>query len=291
MSFELSNLVIGSVSFSRLTDYEISALLFQAESLGITEIDTAPIYGDSEIRIGQNLRSANWRINTKVLSPGATSPTPDEVRKSVDRSLNNLQINTINNLFVHSCPASSYSPEIHSVLLELKRQGKIVNVGYSGDGVDLKSMMSGYTFDTFQATLNSIDLSNLEFFEENRAMSAYIKRPLCNQVIKIRPKLELLDLFNRIRNGDPECEDTYKKRYKIIFGNRLLRRGDIEQNIGLLESLELNAKVIVGVSTSKHLRELSNIASGVIPWDQEMLVEYIHQWKYLADKYNWKPLT
>jgi aryl-alcohol dehydrogenase-like predicted oxidoreductase len=60
----MSNLVIGGVSLSRLSDREIRALFESAEALGVREIDTAPSYGSSEERIGKKLTSSKIKINS-----------------------------------------------------------------------------------------------------------------------------------------------------------------------------------------------------------------------------------
>lgn len=287
----MSNLIIGAASFSKITDYEIKDLLNVAESHGIMEIDTAPAYGASQEKIGRNLPNSQWKVNTKIFSPGSKVLNRKDVRKSIDESLKLLCIENIHNVFIHSCSADAYGADIHEELVKIRNEGKIGNIGYSGDGADLVAITSAYSFDSFQATLNSLDLANLEFIKSNNKMTCYIKRPLCNKAFAIHPKLELIDFVHRVTNRLPKNEGSYLRRYKLIYGNRLLRRGSIRQNLELLASLDLNARIIVGVSSSKHLSELCEFELDGLKWDECTLQEYIYNWNKLAKKHHWAPLV
>ena len=147
----MSNLVIGGVSLAKLSELEIRFLLQKAESLGIIEIDTAPSYGSSQEKIGRVGLSKSWKINSKVLSPSSRDANRHTVRNSVENSLRELRIDQLNTVFVHSVRESEYKKEIHEELLLMKTEGKILNIGYSGDGRDLEEITSSFSFDALQA--------------------------------------------------------------------------------------------------------------------------------------------
>ena len=287
----MSNLVVGGTSLSRLTVQEVRNLLQEAESLGVCEIDTAPSYGSSQEKIGRSGLNSNWKINSKVLGPSYQAINRRDVRESVESSLRELRIESIYTVFVHSVEAAIYNPEIHEELLLLKAAGKIMNVGYSGDGGDLKEITSSFSFDSFQATLNMLDLSNLDFITKNDAMRTYIKRPLCNQVFRIKPKLEIVDLLYRIRKHKLKDPKSYLARHNAIFGSRLFRRCNAVELLRFLLSLNLNSKIIVGVSSIDHLIELTKLESSFRKWDEPELSDYVRMWTRLARDREWAPLT
>jgi aryl-alcohol dehydrogenase-like predicted oxidoreductase len=287
----MSNLVVGGVSLSRLTVQEVRNLLLASESLGVCEIDTAPSYGSSQEKIGRSGLNSNWKINTKVLGPSYQAIDRREVRESVENSLRELRIESINTVFVHSVRAAIYNPEIHEELLLLKAAGKILQVGYSGDGRDLKEITSSFSFDSFQATLNMLDLSNLDFIRRNDSKKSYLKRPLCNQVFRIKPKLEILDFLHRVRNHEIKDSQSYLARYNAIFGSRVWHRRDAIEFLRFVLSLSLNSKIIVGVSNIDHLIELSGLETSFIKWSDAQIDDHIEKWKRIASQKDWDPIT
>jgi aryl-alcohol dehydrogenase-like predicted oxidoreductase len=287
----MSNLVVGGTSLSRLAVNEVRNLLHVAESLGVCEIDTAPSYGSSQEKIGRSGLNSNWKINSKVLGPSYQAINRRDVRESVENSLRELRIESINTVFVHSVQAAIYNPEIHEELLLLKAAGKIMHIGYSGDGRDLKEITSSFSFDSFQATLNILDLSNLDFIRGNDAMWPYIKRPLGNQVFKIKPKLEIVDLLYRVRNRKIKDSQSYLVRYKAIFGSRVLRRSDAVKFLRFVLSLSLNSKIIVGVSNIEHLIELTELETSFIKWSHAEIDDHIEKWNRIASEKGWVPIT
>jgi aryl-alcohol dehydrogenase-like predicted oxidoreductase len=287
----MSKLVIGGVSLSHLRDRDIQALFASAEALGVHEIDTAPAYGLSEEKIGKNLKNFEIKVNSKIFSPDVDSISRREVRRSVDNSLSLLRLESLHTLFLHSIREPLYRAEIHEELLKLKSEGKIVNLGYSGDGYDLRTLTSSYKFDAFQATLNVVDLGNLQFIRSNESMQSYIKRPLCNQVFKIKPKLEAVDFFYRLKRSESRDPQSYLARYKALFGNRLFARGGVDKVFGFIMSLHLNSKIIVGVSSVDHLAYLANLTSEFPTWSELEIAEHTDNWTRMANEETWKTLT
>lgn len=196
----------------------------------------------------------------------------------------------INTLFVHSLPADGVSIEIIELLAELKAKGKILTFGYSGDGEDLQELISRHSFDSYQATLNVLDLSNYETILDNKDKNWYIKRPLCNQVFRIHPKLELLEFMQRIRDDVSQNTGSYKFRYQEMFGSRLLNQVRVTKMLSFLLSLRLNASVIVGTRSTKHLKKLCRIAQNPEWWEVEALEQHIETWSRLAEVHEWKAL-
>jgi aryl-alcohol dehydrogenase-like predicted oxidoreductase len=287
----MNKIVLGGVGLANLSKIQLSNLMDYASSLGIDEIDTAPIYGDSELNIGRCLSGSNWKINTKFGQPNGTFISRKELLESVDNSLANLGIETIHTLFIHSLPASEVSIEVLDCMAQLRDSGKIQNLGYSGDSKNLKEIAERFPFDSLQASLNILDLTNYEMIQNNVGLKWYIKRTMCNQAFKLKPKLELVELYSRLRNKTKEDSSAYSFRYKRMFGNRLLSRMRSQEIFNFLLSLDLKASLIVGTTNTNHLQELCRISNEPEVWSEESLLNHFTKWQSLAEKYKWDSLV
>lgn len=287
----MTNLVLGGVALATMSSLKLERLLGAATLLGINEIDTAPSYGLSEENIGRCVKKSEWKINTKIGKPNGGCPDRQEIIQSVNNSLKSLRIETINTLFIHSLPASEVTHEILESMNELKTSGKILNIGYSGDGADLHSLVRKFPFDALQASLNILDLSNYESITSNENKIWYIKRALCNQVFRIKPKLELVEFLSGRKNRIVNDKNAYSFRYTELFGNRMLSQMKAKKMLTFLLSLRLNASIIVGTSSIDHLSQLSQIANDPDLWDEETLKKHFIKWNKIAQLYNWNALV
>lgn len=287
----MTNLVLGGVALATMPNLKLERLLGAATLLGINEIDTAPSYGLSEENIGRCVKKSEWKINTKIGKPNGGCPGRQEIIQSVNRSLKSLRVETINTLFIHSLPASEVSHEILESMDDLKTSGKILNIGYSGDGADLHSLVRKFPFDALQASLNILDLSNYESIASNEKKIWYIKRALCNQVFRIKPKLELVEFLSGRKTRIMNDENAYIFRYKELFGNRILSQMKAKKMLTFLLSLKLNASIIVGTSNINHLNLLSRIANDPDLWDAERLEQHFIKWNRMAQLHNWRALV
>lgn len=95
-------------AFALPTDNEVSLLLDSAQELGINLLDTAPAYGSSEQRLGKLLRArADWLLCTKAGEEFTEGKSRFDfsaaaIRRSVERSLRNLQTEYLDLVLVHS---------------------------------------------------------------------------------------------------------------------------------------------------------------------------------------------
>lgn len=132
--------------FSIPDDAQASALLRQAQQLGINLIDTAPAYGISEQRLGPLLRGQRdaWVIVSKTgeeFEQGQShfDFSAAHTRRSVERSLKRLETDRIDLLLVHSDGndlAVLRDSGVYETLEALKREGKILGYGLSGKTVE-----------------------------------------------------------------------------------------------------------------------------------------------------------
>jgi aryl-alcohol dehydrogenase-like predicted oxidoreductase len=96
----VSNLVIGGASLNRLSLVKTSKFLEESRRLGITEIDSAPLYGVEE-KIGEILSgSKEFLYNSKVGRPIKLPITRPKIEEQIEKTLLDLRIEQINVLFI-----------------------------------------------------------------------------------------------------------------------------------------------------------------------------------------------
>jgi aryl-alcohol dehydrogenase-like predicted oxidoreductase len=136
---------IGGNDWGSTDDKTSLAALNQAIDLGVNFIDTADVYGDghSEQLIAEvrKARSEEIIVATKAgrrLNPHiATGYNRQNLTSFVERSLQNLQVEALDLLQLHSPPHEVYDmPEVFGILDDLVQQGKIRFYGVSVERVD-----------------------------------------------------------------------------------------------------------------------------------------------------------
>ena len=287
----MSNLILGGVGFAKLDRKTADRLLACANDIGISGIDTAPTYGDSEEIIGSSQRIKDWKVSTKLGSPNGPNLSKKYIVQSVESSLRKLNRSDIHTCFIHSLPQANIDEVLIETLTMLKNQGKIQYIGYSGDGKDLNLVLTENMVDAVMATLNILDLSNLETIRNFGNQSIYLKRILGNGVFRIRPRLELIDLVKRLREDTPLDTDSYKFRFQTVFGSRSLIKDYPELFFSFLLSLGLKSKYVIGTTDVWHLRQIRKIEEEMHVWQKTKIDEHSAQWTYLSAIYRWAPLV
>ncbi len=144
---------IGGDAWGSTDDKTSLAALHKAIDLGVNFIDTADVYGDghAEQLIAQvrKERSEQLIVATKAgrrLNPHVASGynNRQNLTSFVERSLRNLQTESLDLLQLHCPPSEVYDmPEVFAILDELTQQGKLRFYGVSVERVDeaLKAIM------------------------------------------------------------------------------------------------------------------------------------------------------
>lgn len=184
---EVSQIGLGTVKFGRQLglkypvpftlpkDHEIEQLLDTASELGINLIDTAPAYGMSEERLGKLLKGKRhqWVISTKageefIDNQSRFDFSANAIHQSVSRSLQRLQTDYLDILFVHSDGDDKriiLQDEVFNTLAILKQEGKIRAFGMS-----TKTVVGGLM------TIDLADLAMVTFnptYSDEREVIAY----------------------------------------------------------------------------------------------------------------------
>jgi D-threo-aldose 1-dehydrogenase len=157
----LSGMVLGDGLYGGTAHDEAVKVIDRAQELGVSYVDTAPLYGSgrAEARVGQSkYASANrdsFVVSTKigrVLNPVAggmsaavdpdgigelvavNSWTRDDVHRSIEESLERLNLDSVEIIYVHDPDVETYGEEqtlneAFPALIELRDQGVIKAIG------------------------------------------------------------------------------------------------------------------------------------------------------------------
>jgi aryl-alcohol dehydrogenase-like predicted oxidoreductase len=169
---------------------EVIRLLNEALDAGITFLDTAACYGDSEALIGRAVahRRDEFVLATKAGHPNSGHSgalwTAELIADSIEHSLERLKTDHLDLIQLHSCcPEVLEQGDVIRALLDAKQAGKTRYVGYSGDNEAARwAVESGY-FDTLQTSYNLVDQrARVDLFPEAQArgLGIIVKRPIAN---------------------------------------------------------------------------------------------------------------
>jgi aryl-alcohol dehydrogenase-like predicted oxidoreductase len=144
---EVSAVGLGCMGMSHgygpATDKKESiAVIHRAIDLGVTFFDTAEIYDDNELLVGEALapyrrqviiatKCGIKNINGKQVVDGR----PEVIRKAAEKSIKRLGIDVIDLYYLHRVDVSVPIEEVAGAMEELIRQGKIRHWGLSEAGV------------------------------------------------------------------------------------------------------------------------------------------------------------
>jgi aryl-alcohol dehydrogenase-like predicted oxidoreductase len=136
MSIGIANTYTSSVR----NDDEAVALIHRALELGVTLLDTADIYGDSERQVGKAIkgRREDVVLATKFgfvtgigASERAIDGSPQYVRKACEASLQRLGVDYIDLYYLHRVDAATPIEETVGAMADLVREGKVRHLGLS----------------------------------------------------------------------------------------------------------------------------------------------------------------
>jgi aryl-alcohol dehydrogenase-like predicted oxidoreductase len=136
MSLGIADVYTSSVR----DDAAAVALISRAFDLGITFLDTADIYGDSEVKVGKaiNGRRAAVVLSTKfgfvqreVGKEEELDGRPEYVRQACERSLRRLKVDYIDLYYLHRVDPKVPVEDTVGAMADLVRQGKVRHLGLS----------------------------------------------------------------------------------------------------------------------------------------------------------------
>jgi aryl-alcohol dehydrogenase-like predicted oxidoreductase len=215
-SLRVSALALGAaeIGFTSLDDHRMDELLGASLDLGVNVIDTAAMYGDSELKIGRALRGRRdgfllftkcgflppplrstaglrLRVRRKLLRGLGTRDDdgqliwhPRALAWNIEQSLRRLRTDRLDLIQLHSCSeAILRRGEVNEALYRARRAGKVRYVGYSGDGAAALYAIRSGQFDSIQLSINIADQQAIESVlpvARQRHMGVIAKRSIAN---------------------------------------------------------------------------------------------------------------
>jgi aryl-alcohol dehydrogenase-like predicted oxidoreductase len=132
--------IAGTYTSSVRDDNDAIALIHRALELGITLLDTADIYGDSERQVGKAIKGRREQVvlatkfgfvNGPTAAKRAIDGRPEYVRSACEASLERLGVDHIDLYYLHRVDASVPIEETVGAMAALVREGKVKHLGLS----------------------------------------------------------------------------------------------------------------------------------------------------------------
>ncbi|HEY7541663.1 MAG TPA: aldo/keto reductase [Methylomirabilota bacterium] len=179
----------SEIGYQSVSARTVARLLGEALDAGLTVIDTAECYDESESLIGKALgdRRREVALFTKCGHAGGWSR--DDWRRapllaSIERSLRRLVTDYVDLIQLHSCSLGELRKgEVIEALEQARERGWARYIGYSGDGEAARFAIECGRFDTLQTSVSIADQDALERtlpLARARQMGVIAKRPLAN---------------------------------------------------------------------------------------------------------------
>ncbi len=189
---------IGGDAWGQTEDNQSVAALHKAIDLGVNFIDTADVYGDghSEQLIAEvrKQHSGQLYIATKLgrrLNPHVAEGynNRQNLTNFVERSLRNLDVETIDLMQLHSPPTAVYDiPEVFGILDDLVQQGKIRYYGVSVEKVE--EALKAITYPNVQSVQIIFNMFRLKPAEQffaaarERKVGVIVRVPLASGLLE-----------------------------------------------------------------------------------------------------------
>ncbi len=202
----------GRIGGPDVDDAAVDRLVGAALDAGVTLLDTARSYGDSEERLGRVLagggRRARVVLSTKVGYgvPGVPDWTGRCIELGVDAALGRLRTDWIDLVHLHSCPLEVLERgEVVQALARAVAAGKVGRAAYSGEGDALLWAVRSGAFGAVQCSVSVVDQAVLDGAVAEAAARGLVvlaKRPLGNAPWRFAarpPEPDLAEAWDRYR--------------------------------------------------------------------------------------------
>jgi len=177
----------GEIGSDELDERDVETLLRTAVDCGVTLIDSARSYGQSEARVGRYLAPVRDLVvlSTKVGYgvEGVPDWTGECIRLGIDQALRRMATDRIEIVHLHSCPIETLERgDVIGALHDARQAGKIRCAAYSGDNEALAWAAASGQFDSLQMSWNLCDQRAASVIERAAAngLGVIAKRPLAN---------------------------------------------------------------------------------------------------------------
>lgn len=282
---EVTRLGAGLFELSTLdSDADAAAVLHAALDGGITFLDTAACYGDSEEKVG---KAVAGRRDSFVLASkcghqagdaNAGEWTAATITASVEQSLRRLKTDHLDLLQLHSCSKKVLERgEAIEAMEDARRAGKTRYIGYSGDNEAAMWAVRSGRFQTLQTSYNVVEqrarTSGLLQAARTAGMGVIAKRPIANGSFGAA-------------ESPLAYADTYFGRARKLLGQGELPGGPadrIELSLAFtLDRPEIDT-AIVGTRNPAHMRANIALVDRGLGLSEELTAELHRRFEILDD--------
>ncbi|MFO0840562.1 MAG: aldo/keto reductase [Phycisphaerae bacterium] len=242
---------------------EAERLLCGALDAGVSLIDTARSYGQSEDRIGRFItrRRGEFLLSSKCGYgvEGEADWTGLCIAKGVDRALRTLGVAHIDIMHLHSCPLDVLRrDDVLGALEAARRAGKIRVAAYSGENDALRFAIASGQFGSVQTSVNVCDQNVLDDAlpeAARRGLGMIAKRPLANAFWR----------FEKQPTGD-YCEEYWRRAREMLLSPGSLAWSEFALRFAAHQPGV--SAIIVGTSRLEHLlAAIRDVERGTLPAD------------------------
>lgn len=269
-----SKLALGSANFGldyglannsgKISESELSDILFFAQEACIEVLDTAQAYGDSESRIGSICDDAQFKFVTKIGAEVANWSFDQNVASIVKQSCRRLNQSRLYAVMLHRPEVllGNQGREVVRELQMLKEQGIVSKVGVSIYSPEILTAISGiFKLDIIQVPFN--------LFDQQILSSGWSDRLKSNGVEIHTRSVFLQGLLLMQRSSLPEYFIKYwlahfDAWYKFLSYNRA---DALEVALKFALHQEWIDKIVVGVDSVSQLKALMEIEKSSEPTD------------------------
>ncbi|WP_235282970.1 aldo/keto reductase [Methanosarcina sp. 1.H.T.1A.1] len=252
----MNKLVLGTAQFGmdyginnkrgKIPREEVFEILKTAFEAGIDSLDTAYAYGDSEIVIGDFIKSSG--LDIKVISKLPVCD-PEDVVNIFSISSNRLSVDSLYGYYIHSFQHYRENPEVWDVLARLKSEGKIKKIGFSlYYPSELDYLLDNdITFDIIQVPYSVFDQRFGGYFPTLKAKSIEVYvRSVFLQGLLFKDPSDLSGNFRKVK--------ARIQKLNLISKELDLPLASLVLNFAVLNNYV--DRVVVGVDNIENLNEL-----------------------------------
>jgi aryl-alcohol dehydrogenase-like predicted oxidoreductase len=174
--------IFGSVCLSQATQDAADEVLETLLEYGINHIDTAPSYGDAELRVGPWMKHYREQF---FLATKTDQRTYQDTREQFHKSLDRLQVDRVDLLQMHNLTDVVYQ-EIAmgpggalEFLMEARDKGLTRYIGITGHGIQAPKMhlesLARFDFDTVLLPCNYLLMQNPKYRADFEQLISYCR--------------------------------------------------------------------------------------------------------------------
>ena len=270
------------IAFSgeKITTEEFSQIMVVAKNHGISSLDTAISYGDSQTILG-NIGVKNWSVTTKL------PPIPARIdnlevwyQEAIQSLFSELQVSSIETLLLHNAGdlVSTHGTHLRLLLLESRHSGLVKNIGVSiYEPEELSHFYDEFKPDVVQCPFN--------VFDQRILTSGWLTR-LNDDGVELQARSVFLQgvLLSKLDNLPPYFSPWMKDFLKWEDFCKAECVTKLEAAIDCVKSEKRIDKIIVGVEGLMQFNEI------IKAYDKNLVKQFsgLCEDRGLVNPFNWR---